>query len=332
MIDLNTHIKKLLSENDIAIIPHFGGFLAHYIPAIRDTQNNLFIPPKRSIGFNEQLKLNDGLLIQSYMKENNIDFQEASMLMKSDIQSIKNTLEENGYIKFKGIGTVFCDSNNQYSFEEEKETTLECPLFFGMKSFEMLELKELQKDKAKQQTTTAPKHSLQDFIGGVAVLSIIIASFFIFSTPVEEAAKVSQENYAKILPLKVWNIQSETNFDDAQQIDLNLNTEQHTTNKENVSNQEANITNTIQDTTDLEEKAIIENKYHIIVASLIPQRKAVQLVEDLQSKGYKSAQIINNEGKRRVSLTSFTTTEDAQKELSTNIRTEFPSAWIFKIK
>ena len=65
MIELAQHIEVLLLENDCVIVPGFGGFVAHYAPATHVKEENLFLPPTRTIGFNPQLKLNDGVLVQS---------------------------------------------------------------------------------------------------------------------------------------------------------------------------------------------------------------------------------------------------------------------------
>lgn len=35
MIELAQHIEVLLLENDCVIVPGFGGFIAHYAPAMR---------------------------------------------------------------------------------------------------------------------------------------------------------------------------------------------------------------------------------------------------------------------------------------------------------
>ena len=64
---LGKHIEALLLENDCVIIPDFGGFITYYTPASYVEDEHTFSPPVRSIGFNPQLKLNDGLLVQTYM-------------------------------------------------------------------------------------------------------------------------------------------------------------------------------------------------------------------------------------------------------------------------
>lgn len=74
MIELAQHIEALLLENDCVIVPNFGGFVAHYAPATYVKEENLFLPPTRIIGFNSQLKLNDGVLVQSYMSAHDTSF------------------------------------------------------------------------------------------------------------------------------------------------------------------------------------------------------------------------------------------------------------------
>ena len=54
MIELAQHIETLLLENDCVIVPGFGGFVAHYSPATRVKEENIFLPPTRTIGFNPE--------------------------------------------------------------------------------------------------------------------------------------------------------------------------------------------------------------------------------------------------------------------------------------
>ena len=61
MIELAQHIEVLLLENDCVIVPGLGGFVAHYTPAMRVAEENVFLPPTRIIGFNPQLKMNDAV-------------------------------------------------------------------------------------------------------------------------------------------------------------------------------------------------------------------------------------------------------------------------------
>ena len=61
--ELCQHIDKLLLSNDCVILPGFGGFLTHYADAYYSESEQLYYPPKREIGFNQNLTMNDSLLV-----------------------------------------------------------------------------------------------------------------------------------------------------------------------------------------------------------------------------------------------------------------------------
>ena len=96
MIELARHIEILLLENDCVIIPDFGGFIAHYQPARYIKEENLYLPPVRTIGFNPQLTINDGLLVQSYMQAHHTDFPDATRMIEEEVAGLKEQLYQNG--------------------------------------------------------------------------------------------------------------------------------------------------------------------------------------------------------------------------------------------
>ena len=96
MIELAQHIETLLLENDCVIVPGFGGFVAHYSPATRVKEENIFLPPTRTIGFNPQLKLNDGVLVQSYMSAYDTSFADASRIVEKEVNEFIGLLHEEG--------------------------------------------------------------------------------------------------------------------------------------------------------------------------------------------------------------------------------------------
>lgn len=105
MIELARHIEILLLENDCVIIPDFGGFIAHYQPARYIKEENLYLPPVRTIGFNPQLTINDGLLVQSYMQAHHTDFPDATRMIEEEVAGLKEQLYQNGCAEMHGIGS-----------------------------------------------------------------------------------------------------------------------------------------------------------------------------------------------------------------------------------
>ncbi len=365
MIELTQHISKILLESDLAIVPGFGGFIAHYKPAVRDAENNLFIPPALTIGFNDQLTLNDGLLLQSYMATYQLNKLEAERKMAKDTEALRRELEENGCVELEGIGTLFCNASNKYSFKAE-ENVLDCPFFYGLDSFEMLEVAELiaevshedihvgEEALAEKVAPTSYIPAAQpsySYFGAVAVIALAVVSLFMFSSPIENT-EVVDVNYAKIVPTELWaqfsqksitttpiHLQQELAVSELEE-PVNDSMTKSVSSKSDISysrltpsfEQVLNEEDYISEET-VSEPVLSTKPYHIIVASAVQESHAKHLVDRLQQSGYEEAQVLSGEGPTRVSIACFTTSDEAYqalKELA--LHQEYESAWIYKLK
>ncbi len=210
MIELAQHIEALLLENDCVIVPGLGGFVAHYAPATRVEEENIFLPPTRIIGFNPQLKMNDGLLVQSYMSVYGTNFSDATKIVEREVDELIAALHEEGKVDLPNVGEVRYTIYDTFNFApyDNKITT---PYLYGLDAFEMQELSALEKPKTEKDTfslvpATTPKEKRTFAVrfnrayltNAAAVAAVIILSFF-FSTPIENT-EVIEENYATLLP------------------------------------------------------------------------------------------------------------------------------------
>ena len=96
MNELSRCIVCLLADNDCVILPGIGGFIASYEPARYDIANKTFASPKRIIGFNSAITLNDGLLVQAYMQIHDLNYPDALRLLNKDLQNVRYNLDNNG--------------------------------------------------------------------------------------------------------------------------------------------------------------------------------------------------------------------------------------------
>ncbi len=135
MIDIDKHIAKLLLSNDCVIIPNFGGFIAHYVPSTYDENKGVFLPPKRIIGFNPQLTMNDSLLAQSFVEEYGISFPEAITRIENDTIELQNQLSNNGSYELAEIGTLTSTDDSNYCFVPS-QTGFLTPELYGLSCFE----------------------------------------------------------------------------------------------------------------------------------------------------------------------------------------------------
>ena len=216
MIELAQHIEVLLLENDCVIVPGLGGFVAHYTPAMRVAEENVFLPPTRIIGFNPQLKMNDGLLVQSYMAVYDTDFSDATRIVEKEVAYIFTALHEDGKVDLPNIGELRYSIHGIYDFApyDHKITT---PYLYGLESFEMQELAELKKPYMEKtirySVPVVPEDKKRrveikfnrSYLSNAVAMIAVVALFFFLSTPIENT-EVVEGNYAQLLPNELFEM------------------------------------------------------------------------------------------------------------------------------
>ncbi len=160
MISLSKHIEILLLEHDCVIIPGLGGFIANQESARMDDNDiHNFLPPYRTIRFNPELTVNDGLLVQSYMLAYDAAYPEAYLQMEKDINEMILQLDTTGSYSFNGIGTLTKNMDASLSFTA-MESGILTPKLYGLYSIEIMTLEEAKKAKeilkALSQTSVLP--------------------------------------------------------------------------------------------------------------------------------------------------------------------------------
>lgn len=118
-MDVQKYIKELLFSYDCIILPEFGGFIMHYVPAEIHPVTNKFLPPSKTIAFNEQLNVNDGLLVSYIVREANKTQEDAAALVKDFVKGLKNHLATFNLYILKDVGRFFFNSHNHLEFEPE---------------------------------------------------------------------------------------------------------------------------------------------------------------------------------------------------------------------
>lgn len=201
MIELARHIEILLLENDCVIIPDFGGFIAHHQPARYIKEENLYLPPVRTIGFNPQLTLNDGLLVQSYMQAYHTDFPDATRMIEEEVKELKENLYKDGRTEIHGVGTLHYNMQSIYEFHPNEEGALS-PNLYGFSSFSINKLEQLVSTVApiKELLPNPVKRNKaigfnRRWIGNVVAVAVIL--FFFLSVPVENTY-IDKGNYASL--------------------------------------------------------------------------------------------------------------------------------------
>lgn len=153
VIELERHIEILLLDNDCVIVPGLGGFTAHHIEARYDDADGVFLPPLRTLGFNPQLKINDSLLVQSYIEAYDISYPEALRRIESEVGELCQRLANDGYYEMTDIGVLEVNEDGNTIFTP-CEAGILTPGLYGLSSFEM---KPMVMDVAEEISPSAQK-------------------------------------------------------------------------------------------------------------------------------------------------------------------------------
>lgn len=136
MIELKRHIEILLLDNDCVIVPGLGGFVAHHLDARYDARDGVFLPPLRTLGFNQKLDMNDSLLAQSYVEAYDMSYPEAVRKIEEEVGELKMSIQKDGFYDFSDIGTLVLNAEGNYEFDP-CESGILTPELYGLSSVDV---------------------------------------------------------------------------------------------------------------------------------------------------------------------------------------------------
>ena len=228
MKELTKHIEALLVDNDCVILPQFGGFVTNMAPARWVEEENTLLPPYRTIGFNPQLKINDGLLVQSYMITHDATYPEAARLAEDAIERLSQELYQKGSVEMHGIGTLRRTLVGEYKFDPTEDGVI-TPALYGLDAVQMKPLTVLEEERkvAASQVVNKPKVVVveesvtetpvienknkavvikikHEWIANAVGIAAAILLFFFLSTPVDNTY-IEEENYASFGNISVFD-------------------------------------------------------------------------------------------------------------------------------
>ena len=362
MIELSRHIETLLLENDCVILPGFGGFITHYAPAAWDSQEYTFRPPTRIVGFNPQLKINDGLLAQSYMAAHDTSFGKAMQMLEKEIEELRQTLHEDGAADLRNVGRLRCSMHQVYDFTPCADG-MTAPELYGLGSFKMLllaELEVLERQEAAAARALRPAKPVRRtairrrmaYIANVAATIVAVVLFFALSTPIENT-EVMKGNYAQMFPetffeqiesqslaitpigMKSHSLREAEAISDKDSVKILASVGQVVeTSKVEIAahvHRQAHPAKAASSAKAPQTDDVMSKHYHVIVASMSTAGDARQMASRLVGEGYAHAHAIIADGKKRVCIKSCATEAEAYHYIGTLREAgTFKDAWVLK--
>lgn len=349
MISLARHIEILLLEHDCVIVPGFGGFIANHSEAkYNDACDALFLPPYRTIGFNHQLNVNDGLLVQSYMAAYDASYPAAYLQMEKDVENLMAELDTVGVVELEGIGTLTKSISNNISFTSQ-ESGITTPSLYGLYSFEIKSLEQATREREIEEALQSASN-MQTPIGinaleeeekkdvvirlrrrwidiAISAAAAIILFFGISYPTLNNNTPEGDTCVATVCNVKDKPAVKHNHSTIIKETKVSENKDKKPiTLQEGTSKREDTkvLNSNIQDA---------ESKYSIVLASYVSEANANEFIGKLNEKGYSEGRFVKKGKVSRILYSGFSTESEARTKL-TELRKateEFAEAWVIAL-
>lgn len=335
---LAKHIETLVWQHECVIVPQFGGFVTQAQSAFTTDTEDSFMPPTCTVGFNDKLSGNDGILVNSYIKEYGLQEAEAKRLLQSDILEMREQLLHQGSYNLGRLGTLQQDEDGEIHFIPNNGWA--APDFFGLEALDFPKLEETapieypQKEAtSRKEYSTHPEHITLSINRRALHTALSVAAaillFFMVSTPVntniwnKNQALLAQDILTSALtfmprmethqPAQPDTINRK--IQTAAPVSENLNDEQTATQEDEIKGKD------------------LSHEFAVVIASAIPESNARDYVAHLHKKGYKDACIYQHGAMVRVLFRGFANEADARNKMQAlQGLPDFQGAWILELK
>lgn len=359
VIRLARHIEILLLGNECVQVPNLGGFVAHKIEARYDEQEQLFLPPLRTLGFNSHLRMNDSLLVQSYMEAYDLSYPEAMDTIEDEVRELLRIMADTGSYELNSLGRLYYDNEGRMNFEP-CESGILTPEFYALSSFEMpmvaSESNEEPVDDASQQAVPAvgKRRSRIVYIGSewgqktlnislkairnLSVAAAVVATVCLITFPISKNVKalgtgnIESGFYEMFMPnndkqpsKSIIPLANRKPSADKRAVKVSPN------NSEVIKPTDKNRVGALDDNTPADQDKM-EACWSIVICSHVSKANANALTEKLHKEGLSDAYISTN-GATKVLYGHFATKEEAHAKLNAlNNNEVFKDSWILEVK
>jgi len=305
-VDMNlaNYINDLLYRYDCVIVPNFGGFIANKIGAVLEEETHTFYPPTKKIGFNSNLKHNDGLLANYIASSEDISFEAANKFIDTTVYKWLINLESE-VLEISGVGNITLNAEKQLIFDP-KNTANFLTESFGLGSLvspiqERYQEKVIPLHTAEEIEEISKESEGKGIAGFVKYAAAIAIVLTLGAIGVNQYNKVQQENKMVAEQEQIeQKIQQATFVIENPLPTINLN----------VAKEETKL-------------------YHLIAGAFQSKKNANKKVSQLEEKGYNPKILgLNKWGLTQVSFESFSTREEAKAELFRIKKSGFKDAWL----
>jgi len=306
------------------IVPGLGAFVVSSSEREKTNRWGILSPHETFLGFNSEIKHNDGLLSNSLAKEKKSSYREANLLIEQYVADALQSLEDGKQVHIPWVGSLYL-KNNKKLFQPERTLSCNAPNY-GLTGFSLPYLKDIQQEtnlftenKNKEVVWIPINRRFITYTGSIAAALVAMC---IIPTPLNNGrlGVSSHTQYASVISLPANKAVNEEKA--ASTIETPAPADSSLTRKE-IETLPSEVINSAK---------AVEYHYYIIVASLPDQATAKKTLSKLQSQGFKNAAILPSGGRYRIYTNRFEDKTKAEKFLI-QFRKNHPAnanAWLLR--
>lgn len=368
MKDLSRHIEYLLCEHNSVAIPGIGVFVTKDLPARYYTEENLYLPPVRSVNLDTSRTDDDGKLENCLIQLHHVTRNVARKWIEDYIDGINQSLMDMGMVDMGTIGRLVV-LNNKISFEV-CDAGINTPELYGLDSFHMTKLpahafKSHDIKDSTHLTISLRRTTVHRIMAAAAMivvaLTVVLPNYSSFNYDRMQARLASTETL-----LTLFNITGQTVAEQQGQNKITEHVDNGKPGSENTT--DVNPKNTINETsvTDTEtitadtasvktdtksiQSSLVPEPYYstetenipddnvaskvegycVVMASAITHKGAERLISKLNNEGFHNAVKLSDRGMLRVVLAGYDNQEAARADLAKVRNTDklYSGSWI----
>ncbi len=318
MLEIGIHIERLLLEHDCVVVPEWGGFVLHSVSASYDEKERVFIPRRKEVVFNATLRHNDGLLAESYMQKNKVDYRRAQLMIEEDVAKMRAALQEEKVLLLGALGSFSLGQEGQVVFHPG-ETVVFSAGSYGLEpfSFPRLQPKHYSED---EDTVYIPIS--RRFVRTAAVSAAAVALFLLVSTPVRDVeTSAYTASFAPMEMTKGNDFAAKPTETVAEEAEMPV---------AEVAEVAVVAEVKMEQPVEMPAPEPARKMYHIVIGSFPTESGANKFMAGVSREDYGNADLIVRDGKYRVYADKFDNRKDAESYLaSLRSRGQYNDAWLF---
>ena len=300
-MQISQYISDLLYRYECVTLPNFGAFLSHPISARINEATNDFYPPQKQLSFNVQLQSYDGLLASYISDVENINFEQATSKIETQVTQLNSRLDKGETVEFKNIGELTTSKEGKLVFTPSDSINYMTGAF-GLGAFVSPSIERQAHQKAVGgDIALSPKRSKSNVFKYAAIAVLALG----LSGSIGSNLYLSQIEHQNTIALEAANATLDTKIQEATFV---INNPLPTV-MVNLKKQSGD--------------------FHIVAGAFRIKANSHRKLKQLKTLGYDARLIgTNRYGLHQVVYESFETREEAQKALFRIKKTHNRAAWL----